>query len=773
MSDSDQKTFSKNFMEVLNKISDSKIKSIDNTQLDKLVSHINLEFDLKPNDYLELPGLSIWLLETIKLWKFQNPKIHTATFLCHFIGILSKHCKGFEFIQKDEILNELLATVEPILLNNDLLKLAIIKLFRNVQKSIEFLNEFLKSTDGDSIVGQMLQEILSLQFESIDLTYIVSSVYILHLITKILVDNNKCSENEVLLIILKVFENLLTKNRFICIINLGKFCQLQFDEIKTKFNSNTSVQLYLAVLQLVPLLSYKCSPENEIFEKTIEKFFNFFIPDCKIYINSFGNKIQTHENLKNLAVRGLLNVCSNLQCLDLREVTVLLNFLVFVLNMFFYDEINFQCFDEPVNKKFKKELHNPADDISVISAIIKSLSLLIEKFNVNKVEFKDNFDLIKLTSQLLQNEKLSSVVIVDTLSLVKRIIVNIASVNNSSLIDIIEEKNFFTLIKSVINGDIESYVRASAIRALSALLKINKIRFSVNLLNLSSEIIVLIQRETEGIVRQEGVLLLKQIYSYFNEGTKQLKVFFETMSYLAICDLHWEVKINALLFWEAAIIKVLVAHGIPVDSEKKKNINISDESIIETLYNALNQLSKIGCLYVLLSTLINDCDFQVVQISAKITSNLLDILKSYCNLNKLINFNESQNSHECTSENTNLNLLFENTDVNNFNMETRNDHIEKTISNSEAVIDEIVKEGDLSLLVNIQKNCKSDQSYTNKILLQELKPEKFLKMLQNFHYNEFLNEKKKWWNIHMDVNSLLEDIIKSNTECEANTLDCY
>ena len=245
------------------------------------------------------------------------------------------------------------------------------------------------------------------------------------------------------------------------------------------------------------------------------------------------------------------------------------------------------------------------------------------------------------------------------------------------------------------------------------------------------------------------------------------------MSYLAICDLHWEVKINALLFWEAAIIKVLVAHGIPVDSEKKENIIISDESIIETLYNALNQLSKIGCLYVLLSTLINDCDFQVVQISAKITSNLLDILKSYCNLNKLINFNESKNSHECTAENINLNLLFENTDVNNFIMETRNDHIEKTISNSEAVIDEIVKEGDLSLLVNIQKNCKSDQSYNNKILLQELKLEKFLKMLQNFHYNEFLNEKKKWWNIYTDVNSLLEDIIKSNTECEANTLDCY
>ena len=39
--------------------------------------------------------------------------------------------------------------------------------------------------------------------------------------------------------------------------------------------------------------------------------------DCKIYINSFGNNIQIHENLKNLAVRGLLNVCSNLQCLDL------------------------------------------------------------------------------------------------------------------------------------------------------------------------------------------------------------------------------------------------------------------------------------------------------------------------------------------------------------------------------------------------------------------------------------------------------------------------
>ena len=106
--------------------------------------------------------------------------------------------------------------------------------------------------------------------------------------------------------------------------------------------------------------------------------------------------------------------------------------------------------------------------------------------------------------------------------------------DDSSLIDIIEEKNFFTLIKSVINGDIESYVRASAIRALSALFKINKIRFSVNLLNFSSEIIVLIQKETEGIVRQEGVLLLKQIYSYFNEGYACMIIFKKT--YLLLCN---------------------------------------------------------------------------------------------------------------------------------------------------------------------------------------------------------------------------------------------
>ena len=30
-----------------------------------------------------------------------------------------------------------------------------------------------------------------------------------------------------------------------------------------------------------------------------------------------GYQPLNHKNLKNLAVRGLLNVCSNLQCLDL------------------------------------------------------------------------------------------------------------------------------------------------------------------------------------------------------------------------------------------------------------------------------------------------------------------------------------------------------------------------------------------------------------------------------------------------------------------------
>lgn len=64
----------------------------------------------------------------------------------------------------------------------------------------------------------------------------------------------------------------------------------------------------------------------------------------------------------------------------------------------------------------------------------------------------------------------------------------------------------------IMNDDSESYVRASAIRCLAAMIKIEKLSASIGDLDLTTKIIHLLKVESEGIVRREAVLLLKQVY---------------------------------------------------------------------------------------------------------------------------------------------------------------------------------------------------------------------------------------------------------------------
>lgn len=66
-------------------------------------------------------------------------------------------------------------------------------------------------------------------------------------------------------------------------------------------------------------------------------------------------------------------------------------------------------------------------------------------------------------------------------------------------------------------SDAESYVRASALRALSTMIKLKNLRDNINNLNLLTKTIFILRTESEGIVRREAVLLINQIYLNFSE----------------------------------------------------------------------------------------------------------------------------------------------------------------------------------------------------------------------------------------------------------------
>lgn len=69
------------------------------------------------------------------------------------------------------------------------------------------------------------------------------------------------------------------------------------------------------------------------------------------------------------------------------------------------------------------------------------------------------------------------------------------------------------LILSMSEGDAESYVRSSALRTLSEMIKIESMRNQcLNNVNFISKISSIIRNESEGIVRREAALLAKDIF---------------------------------------------------------------------------------------------------------------------------------------------------------------------------------------------------------------------------------------------------------------------
>lgn len=257
------------------------------------------------------------------------------------------------------------------------------------------------------------------------------------------------------------------------------------------------------------------------------------------------------------------------------------------------------------------------------------------------------------------------------------------------------------------------------------------------------------------------------------------------MGFAAICDLHWEVKVNSLLFWETVIQRVFASQGFTdlssinssfLKSEKVETL--TNEEIKLRLDQVLKELSRIGCLYVLLSTLSDDCDFQVIEKSAQILSRFLEVLKHFdffkpveyspsCRLPIKRKHNESESPQTTKSFDRIVNNAAPSVDAEVASASY-------CIAHSNAVIDEIVNEMDINLLVSVHEKREIISPSQDKVVLKEIKAESFLIQMQSFSAERFLENKKKWL-VHKgsDLKSLLDDIITLNAASDTNIMDCY
>jgi len=82
------------------------------------------------------------------------------------------------------------------------------------------------------------------------------------------------------------------------------------------------------------------------------------------------------------------------------------------------------------------------------------------------------------------------------------------------------------------------------------------------------------------------------------------------MAYAAVSDLHWEVKVNALEFWEKVIERQMSNQGmidgvfpsVTFSKENRKIVLLTRNEIKSRLSKVLGELARVRCLQVSVQT---------------------------------------------------------------------------------------------------------------------------------------------------------------------------
>ncbi|KAF5269582.1 hypothetical protein FQR65_LT05920 [Abscondita terminalis] len=326
--------------------------------------------------------------------------------------------------------------------------------------------------------------------------------------------------------------------------------------------------------------------------------------------------------------------------------------------------------------------------------------------------------------------------------------------------NVIREFEFPSLMVTMAMHDSESYVRAMAIKCLQEMIKVPRLWNSLlDQEDLPTKMIQIIYNETEANVRCEAATLLSKLYEHRSFPKLTNEQINQAMVYAATTDLDWEVRESALDYWRKVINCHLTNQGmidgtfpsVTFSKEKRKIITLNDKEIRSRLNTVLEDLSKCGCLGVLITAMQDNCDIKVLKKAVEITKTLSNFLKLYNVVS------DSATTEAPLSSTPILNVINDCATINKY---------------SDAVVNDIVNCQDIRLLVNVmndQQNIFSISELAPKHNIVNVKD--FLSFIQR-DLDKMVAERTTWLNQIDDLGSLLDDILKCYND-DVNAMDCY
>lgn len=272
----------------------------------------------------------------------------------------------------------------------------------------------------------------------------------------------------------------------------------------------------------------------------------------------------------------------------------------------------------------------------------------------------------------------------------------------------------------------------------------------------------ILQNESEALVRCETAKLICELFEHQLIPEERMFSVNTSMASAATHDLHWEVKVNALDFWQKVICNELSNQGmidgafptVTFSKQHRKIVTLNEKEIQNRLNKVLLSLSDNGCLGVLLSTMQDKCDLPVAKKAVEITKKLSEHLKKYNMLNGDTCMDVFQGPVD-TYKTSNITIETNDTELSN------------------SVIDSIVNCSDMNLLASVfQNQMQTNQMNGDVKDLKIVKPDYFKSFIVQ-DLDSLITERCSWLASVDDLNSLLDDILQSYEDNDINNLDCY
>ncbi|EZA54607.1 hypothetical protein DMN91_006727 [Ooceraea biroi] len=458
----------------------------------------------------------------------------------------------------------------------------------------------------------------------------------------------------------------------------------------------------------------------------------------------------------------------------------------------------------------------------LLASLLDGLAIMTEKFKLKWQECVETICVLSLAQEILNHNAILPMICVKALKLCKLAIHNFMPPNLALLVDSDSQTNeigptlfkrlhdpnwevkdsvlevlntiatiseykypafqdfllineFPKLAVKIAETDSESYVRASALTFIATTVRINKLwEQQLSELNLNEIAICLLENESEAIVRREAVNLIKELYVHRKWPKTVIDSMLRAMSATAVFDLHWEVKTNALIFWDHFVKSHLTDQGMLDDSfpnvtfskEHRKIVSLNETEIKRRLNKALDELAKQNCLGVLLVTLKDDSDFEVCKASAVIIGKLKTCLLKY-KLDEPVSPIEN---------NATIDTVY----VKEPSFVSSSAAREET-RNASHVIEEIVDANDANLLATIYNSSmnmdsgrsKEDEKKTLRYISSVTRQE-FLHAIFDCDIEAYIEEKNRWLKTYTSsFESILEDILIMYKQKDVNSMDCY